>query len=555
MKRYWLILIGYCLAVGTLMAAEHRTEREMKTIAQSQLQLGAVTRGESRALQLETILRNDELAMIGDPEAGFVVVSRDKRQKPVLAVSVLPFSANDMPDAFRWWLSQMTARLATGIPIRTRSMEAVENFVRTQWHQSDPYNGMTPKSGKSDHCPTGCVATAMAQIMKYYAYPAQGKGRGSYEVSGVTKKEDIKGVYQWDKMMDNYDKSSNAGVKNKEAVQQIMYDAGLSVDMNYGTEGSSALNSDAARAFFRNFSYDSLAVKRYMRDFFSDEEWMGMIYNELSQKRPIQYGGTDKDNKNGHAFLLTGYDSEGKLYVNWGWGSKKSSPRDPGTSYDGYFEIGDMTLGGILFSDQHEMVVGIRPQEKPDADEQYVSLWGCYGPYTANVLDKNILEFAIPTFYNLDVLYFRGNIRVIFEDQDGQKEHYDLVDTGWQRIATYYGYMPDNEGDEYVRDTMDVSDLPAGTYDVYVVSQGKTEKTPQELRTMGGLCPHLQVTKAADGTLTVTGGATAVERVRQQSPVASDQRWYDLYGRQHGADGGSLSPGVYIRDGRKYIKK
>ena len=57
MKRYWLILIGYCLAVGTLMAAEHRTEREMKTIAQSQLQLGAVTRGESRALQLETILK------------------------------------------------------------------------------------------------------------------------------------------------------------------------------------------------------------------------------------------------------------------------------------------------------------------------------------------------------------------------------------------------------------------------------------------------------------------------------------------------------------------
>ena len=179
-------------------------------------------------------------------------------------------------------------------------------FVKTQWGQGAPYNLLTPElNGK--HTPTGCVATAMAQVMKYYNYPAQGKGKGYYTTTENSTRvtEQIKGEYQWGLMMDKY--NASATDEQKLAVATLMKDAGLSTNMTYGSGGSAASEIVAAHGMAYNFRYDSLALKAYERDFFDRTEWLETVYSQLEAKKPLLYVGAS--GTNGHAFILDGIES------------------------------------------------------------------------------------------------------------------------------------------------------------------------------------------------------------------------------------------------------
>ena len=543
MRKGSLVVLLSLIVV--MAVAGNRSLRQMKAIAKERLKPMVATRA-ADDLRLETLYESKTLVMIGDTTAGFVIVTRDDRQMPVVGVSASPFSPSEMPDAFRWWLRTASKNLLDDIVQNPHYVPAVPNFLKTEWHQNTPYNGKCPKDGMST-CPTGCVATALAQIMKYYTYPTQGKGTGSYTVGSsiITHKGLINNTYEWQKMLASYGNSS--GTSNKQAVQQLMYDCGLAVDMHYSKDGSSSYIYKAAQALSRHFSYDSLAVRYFMRDYYSDEEWTEMVYSELALGRPILYGGLDEINGSGHAFLLTGNDEEGKVYVNWGWGKGPN-----GKSYDGYFSLDAMTLGTTYtFNSSQEMVTGIRPQEKPDAQDELISLWTTSEPYLLKVLGKNALEVAITDFYNSHILYFSGQLLYRFRRlTDNRTEFFTMMDLGRNKVGTFYGYAPDEE--EYERDTIDVQTLQAGTYEFCIVSKAVGEAVPKEMRTFGGPC-YFYLVKSGDGTILIDGDETAITRV--PSAAKEDGPIYDLGGHRREAQHGSMSTGIYIRNGRKIVIK
>lgn len=535
------------LAVTAALSAVagNRSQRQMRDIAERQL-AGTMTRG--GALSIKTIYQNEALAVIGDTAVGFAVVSRSEEQPEVLGVSRAAFSQDEAPEAYQWWLRSMTRRLQSGIPMRTRSITAVPNFVETHWDQNDPFNGLCPKDG-TQRCPTGCVATAMAQVMKYYNYPAKGRGQGFYSVGD---EEDyhvvsINSTYDWQNMHTAYKTGSGSvGTSSKRAVQQLMYDAGCAVGMNYCADGSLATDYNAALAMFQNFSYDSLAIRYLYRNLYTDQEWEDILYGELAQKRPIIYGGQDSENLSGHAFLLTGNDEEGKVYVNWGWGR--------GTQvggFDGYFEISGLILEDVYhFDSDHDMVVGFRPQLTPDKSDGYTSLWVFDDPVKLTVLKDKRLLFGITAFFNLHVLNFQGILWYTFRNTaNNQTVTAPLLDLSYETVQPRFGYQADREsGNEYITDTLNLASLNPGTYEFTLASQARGEMGMSPMRTTGGP-QYITIIKGADGSVTIEGQETAISTPRRRE-ILSDGQLYDLNGRR-----APSSTGITIRDGRKFIRR
>ena len=187
-------LYTFVVILGLATYASDRTDAEMRSIAGRQL-YGSMTRGTTATKDLTLEMKDNNLSIYSAEGRGFVVVSRDNTFPAVLGSSSTPIDMNNLPEGFSWWLQKASRSLQERLEngewyARTRSDMTVEPFLTTKWDQVNPYNLMCPKIGKS-YCPTGCVATAAAQIMKYYKYPAQGQGIGQYEKDGTPQTREI----------------------------------------------------------------------------------------------------------------------------------------------------------------------------------------------------------------------------------------------------------------------------------------------------------------------------------------------------------------------------
>lgn len=200
----------------------------------------------------------------------------------------------------------------------------------------------------------GCVAITMSQIMRYYKYPTVGKGSNSYSMNGETLSADFSASpYQWDKMLPIYEKGKYTDEEAK-AVSELMRQVGISVNMDYKPGFSSSYTMSAQNVLINNFGYNP-DMNRYTRNYYSEQEWMDMVYKELAEKRPIYYSGNDSKWENGHAFGIDGYNAEGKVHVNWDWGG----------SPDGYCDIGILTpKNSGDYSYYQDMIVGIHPEKQ-----------------------------------------------------------------------------------------------------------------------------------------------------------------------------------------------
>lgn len=162
MRKIYFLLLFLCLAVN--MQARERTVQEMKSIALNQLGLSSSSTRGNATTEVRKMYDADMLAVYGT-ESAFVVVSKDTEFAPVLGYSDAPFVADNMPTDFLWWMAQITASMKRGYQSNyspaTRSTGDGSYLVTARWGQTSPY---------SDACPsyTGCVATAMSQIMYYY---------------------------------------------------------------------------------------------------------------------------------------------------------------------------------------------------------------------------------------------------------------------------------------------------------------------------------------------------------------------------------------------------
>lgn len=197
-----------------------------------------------------------------------------------------------------------------------------------QWNQDAPYNSMVPAG-----CPTGCVATALCQIMYYYRYPEQGSSSHSYYWNGQTLSVNFaEQTYDWDLMFDAYDRNVHTEEQIAE-VAKLNYHVGVAMDMGYASGGSGARDQSVNEQMNKYFGYNKYATV-LNRFSFGLASWSAALNRELSLGHPIYMSGYS--NADGHAFVLDGVNAQGFYHVNWGWGGY----------YNGWFDISVMKPEG-----------------------------------------------------------------------------------------------------------------------------------------------------------------------------------------------------------------
>ncbi len=200
--------------------------------------------------------------------------------------------------------------------------------------------------GPCERTYAGCVATAMAQVMFYYKYPLQGTGSHSYNdyPYGYQSANFGNTTYSWNSM------ENQIMGYNNPAIAELLYHCGVSVNMNYGPDGSSASSSYVVSALINYFNY-SPSIDLVHRDSYTDSEWKNILIENLDNKIPLYYDGYDEDQWVGHAFVCDGYQNEDYFHFNWGWSGY----------YNGYFYLDNLNVGGSNFSSWQGAIIYIYP--------------------------------------------------------------------------------------------------------------------------------------------------------------------------------------------------
>lgn len=314
-------------------------------------------------------------------------VSADDEVPALLGYADKTYSMRDVSPAFEAWLNTMAEEIgrvregsASRNEMETRSNDfaSIAPLCKTQWNQDAPYNNVCPKpKGETQRAYTGCVATAMAQVMKYHNWPLTGEGEISYNWNNLTLHEDFSTTsFDWKNMLDIYTEgeySEEEGI----AVARLMRSCGIGVEMSYSTSGSGALSQLIGGALGKYFKYDKSRLRYLMRDFFSLDEWEEMIYGSLQNDGPVILDG--QSNQGGHSFVCDGYDKDGYFHINWGWG---------GTS-DGYYLLSvldpyNQGIGGSGdnsgFNYMQDAIIGIVPAKDDNSNNSWIGQLYSMGP-------------------------------------------------------------------------------------------------------------------------------------------------------------------------------
>ena len=380
---------------------------------------------------------------------GFVIVSADDCETPIVGYSYEGrFDPNNVPVQMEDYLQDFVARIqygienhiaadelttrqwkmvkATGRLNESKSARAIEPLLTEMWEQGCHYNELCPTFSKvpCGHAEVGCVAVAMGQIMHYWRYPETGWGSHSYSNAGLTLSADFGNTfYDWEHMPDSLtDDSSDIEV---EAVATLLFHCGVSVDMQYTSNGSGADSGDVPDALIRYFNY-SRRLHIEKRSDFSDEEWMSMLKDCLDLQRPVFYGG--KGSQGSHAFVCDGYDGNDLLHFNWGWGRA-----------NGYFALGNLNPIGISFNEKNFAILDINPEYEPCIIEATA-----YPPTAGNI--EGIGEYHIGEQCVLTAIP-NENCEFKYWKKDGQITSCDTtitinVEGDINNYAAYFSHLP-----------------------------------------------------------------------------------------------------------------
>ncbi len=337
---------------------------------------------------------------------GFVMVSADDAAKPILGYSdESNFDTTHIPIQVSEWLGSYAKQITYIVSNKIEGTESIKSswlelkvpttrnkyelfgattfgtsavapLIQTKWDQdayfnwngsTGLYNALCPHDYTNDSTTiTGCVATAMAQVMKYWNYPMKGTGFHSYTPStnsylGLQSVNFGNTTYQWSSMPLKLTSTSNSFQVN--AVATLMYHCGVSVDMDYGTNESLAYAISyskshpncAENALKKYFDYDSSLIG-VERPKYTNSQWIYLIENELNLKRPVIYTGSGTNG--GHCFIADGYDNNNFFHFNWGWSGLSN----------GYFEIDSLNPGSIGagggaggYNSWQTAIIGIQP--------------------------------------------------------------------------------------------------------------------------------------------------------------------------------------------------
>jgi len=268
---------------------------------------------------------------------GFVIIAGKDDINPVLGYSKSGhITYENMPDGLRAWLSQ--AEEFSGGK-NTRSGEAttiVAPLIKSKWYQLTPYNGKLA----NDKILTGCVATAMSQIINFHKWPNQPNGNGTYEsfhriysgsseTVGQISYDLSESHYDFDRMLDVY-ADGKWTPEQADAVATLMRDCGYAARMQYTTSVSGSYDEDMAIGMTEHFGYDA-EIYPHFGNYSDTDLWLEKIKKELDGGFPvIMTGQASMFGGEGHCFIADGYDSNDFLHINWGWNGDA----------DGFYNVG-----------------------------------------------------------------------------------------------------------------------------------------------------------------------------------------------------------------------
>lgn len=346
---------------------------------------------------------------------GFVLVSADDCTEQILGYcDNASFDEANMPSGLKAWLvgvgEQLDYARAHGMqsPKTVANKPAIQPLVTSKWGQDAPYNELTPEIN-GQHTPTGCLATAVAQIMYYHKWPeSQVSAIGGYTTETTRIHLDAlpATTFKWDQMRDTYRSSDTDGA----AVSELMRYVGQYVWMNYALAGSGASEYYIPNMLQQYGYYPSL--HRVERSGYTISQWDELIYTELKNNRPVLYCGYTA-NWEGHAFVCDGYDGNGLYHINWGWDGY----------CDGYFRLSilnpnNTTSSGSAstedgFATGQRVVVGI---QKEGPDNTYPKPWPLYDiGVTNNTISYTVIAIASGTHYlGLADVDDDGNIKEVY---------------------------------------------------------------------------------------------------------------------------------------------
>lgn len=371
MKKQVLLLLAALPFVG-LQAAEVSQDRAKATAQTLMARLSGDFDTEVESVRTMFYEGQRAYYVVQFRYGGWMLVSADDQSSPLLGYNyegTYPTDDADMPDNVRgmmdWYADQVVNNArSTGQrhkgwdealrPVQeSRLMAAndkIEPLISFCWNQTGSYQKYCPQNS-SGQAVVGCVAVGMAQAMAVAKWPDRPVGNHGYtsaNFGSLYVDYDSEPAYNWNAILN--------GANSYDDVARLLYHCGVSVNMDYGVDGSGSQTAYIATALQRNFKYPK-SVSYYSRNNYSGD-WHELIMNELKEGRAVAYSGADPKKNYGHCFNIDGYDGA-HYHVNWGWGNK---------NYNGYYpldQLKDVRMD-CNYTDGQGVVVGIRqPSDKP----------------------------------------------------------------------------------------------------------------------------------------------------------------------------------------------
>ena len=452
MRKILLLSVSLLLAVTTVFA-ERVSQEDAALVAKNFLNptsVSGVKKAPARPMVLKAAAAEDNQFYVYENASGegWVMVAADDAITPILAYSKTgSFRTDNMPRNMQHWVNNYNQfikrvvddgavaseeaqaqwkQLRKGLPDDPAGNVVVGPLVKTTWDQDAPYWNLCPGTG-TDKAYTGCVATAMAQVMNYWQWPKQGTGSHTYQpVMDIFDNDDNylrtdtiypgfltvkfgETTYDWANMKNSY--SGSYTDAEAQAVATLMYHCGVSAEMQYGGDaydgsGTYTINygdwddpTCAQNSFPKYFGYKRDGLTSYYRDGYTyhgtkyydswiDADWTAMIKGELDKHHPIMYDGSGA--KGGHSFICDGYDDQDYFHFNWGWSG----------SNDGWYKLDNLVPGSggagggsYNFTNTQGVIIGIVP-DKTFADVTIT--WSVQGTITTTTF-KEQDPLVLPT--------------------------------------------------------------------------------------------------------------------------------------------------------------
>ena len=512
MRKLSLILIVFILS-STYINSKSRTSEEAYQIAKSHLNKKSNSSRKiisSTELQPVFLAKNINSSEIDAPyyiynigvNGGFVIVSGDDRAKTILGyANTGSFNSKFIPDGVKYWLDgyaneikSLKTKPDNDISINTTPVKMAQNISNSRfaasiapllenikWNQDSPYNNLCPviNTSTNTRAVTGCVATGMAQVMKYHQWPVQGTGSNSYttKTNKISLSEDFsQTTYDWANMTYTYTTESTDVQQN--AVAALMYHCGVAVNMDYG-KTSSAYFTDMAKALKNNFGYDA-NLNLILRDYYTRTEWIDWLKTELNATRPVLYGGQSAEG--GHLFVCDGYDSNGFFHFNWGWGG----------SSDGYYELTALHPSSQGVADQsagynsgHTIVVGIQKPSPTSVPVYIINMNQLPESSAASMARTGTTTITLQQIYNQGINTFTGNIGLAIYNDNGFVQV--IKDVPINELKSNYGW------NSWTMKQVSLSTLAQGHYKLYAVYKATGETNWTVVRGKTGTPNYLNV--------------------------------------------------------------